>query len=46
MTLGRSTSAWWDAYVTAHATPNTITWDDLLLTLAASHTCLSHEDKE
>jgi hypothetical protein len=35
--LQGSTSAWWDAYTTAHATPDTITWDEFTTNFRSHH---------
>jgi hypothetical protein len=35
--LQGSASAWWDAYTAAHATPNTITWDEFTTNFRSHH---------
>jgi hypothetical protein len=35
--LQGSASAWWDAYVTAHAAPDTITWDEFTINFRSEH---------
>jgi hypothetical protein len=35
--LQGSTSAWWDAYVAAHAAPDTITWDEFTTNFRSHH---------
>jgi hypothetical protein len=35
--LQGSTSAWWDAYVAAHAAPDTITWDKFTTNFRSHH---------
>jgi hypothetical protein len=35
--LQGTTSAWWDAYVTAHATPDAITWQEFTTSFRSYH---------
>jgi hypothetical protein len=35
--LQGSASAWWDAYVAAHAAPDTITWDEFTVNFRSNH---------
>jgi hypothetical protein len=35
--LQGSASAWWDAYTTAHAIPDTITWDEFTTNFRSHH---------
>jgi hypothetical protein len=35
--LQGSASAWWDAYTAAHATPDTITWDEFTTNFRSHH---------
>jgi hypothetical protein len=35
--LQGSASAWWDAYVAAHAAPDTITWDEFTTNFRSNH---------
>jgi hypothetical protein len=35
--LQGSASAWWDVYTTAHATPDTIAWDEFTTNVKSHH---------